>query len=243
MENTEEKDISEEIPDSPIQIIITNDDAGQADESQASDEVTDENDKKDDKELDVVPKDMNEESTADTSGGLKVPSLAERRKSSLKVMDKKYSWLSALEEKYMNLETDFISKIQYVAISKHCQKYLEKLDVEESMIPYRVEFSNLFDKFRTTFVGSQRLLNKVSEIKSQKIITDGENRKIKITLYEKEKIIEELAESINNLQNDLLKMEKEKKNLQAMFNELQSDNMDNSYKTDQVLNKIYILFS
>lgn len=207
----------EETPENPIQITVTeefqNNNASQHSSESIQDENQSESDNKDA---------TNDENIDEESQTLKVPGTDKRRKT-LAELDEKHEWLSELEEKYMDVETAFISKIQYVAISNHCQNYLEKLGSDEPSAQFQIEYSNLFKRFRTVFTGSQQLLNKLQENKVYVNITKAENRKLKIKLENQYLQIEKLQEHLDRTQKHLLEIEKEKLTLQRMFSEWQEE--------------------
>lgn len=216
MDNQE--NVPEEVPENPIQITVTgeefeNNNPPQHGSASVQDKNQSETDNKDA---------TNDENIDKESQTLKVPGTDKRRKT-LAQLDEKHEWLSELQEKYRDVETAFISKIQYVAISNHCQKYLEKLGSDESLTQFQTEYSNLFEKFRTAFTGSQQLLNKLQENKGYMNLTKVENRKLKIKLEDQYRQIEKLQEHLDRKQKYLLEIEKEKSALQRMFSEWQEE--------------------
>lgn len=216
MENQE--NVPEETPENPIQITVMEEEFENNNPPQPGTESVEDKNQSESDNKDAV----NDENTDEKSQTLKVPGTDKRRKT-LAELDEKHEWLSELEEKYRDVETAFISKIQYVAISNHCQKYLEKLGSDESLTQFQIEFSNLFEKFRTAFTGSQQLLNKLQENKAYVNITNAENRKLKIKLEDQFRQIEKLQEHLDRTQKHLLEIEKEKSTLQRMFSEWQEE--------------------
>lgn len=210
-----QKNVPEETSESPTQITATeekfeNNNSPQHGSESVQDKKQSESDNRNA---------TNDENIDDESQTLKVPGTGKRRKT-LAELDQKNEWLSELEKIYRNGETDLISKIQYVAISNHCQKYLDELGSNESLTQFKTEYSNLFQKFRTAFIGSQKLLNKFQE---NKACTNAENRKLKMKLEDKCQQIEKLEERLDRTQKHLLDIEKEKSTLQRMFIEWQEE--------------------
>lgn len=216
MENQE--DVPEETPENLIQITVKEEEFVNNNPPQhGTESVQDKNQSESGDKNAATDENIDEESQT-----LKVPGTGKRRKT-LAELDEKHEWLSELEDKYRDVETAFISKIQYVAISNHCQKYLEKLSSDESSTQFQIEFSNLFEKFRTAFSGSQQLLNKLQENKGYMNITNAENRKLKIKLEDQFRQIENLQKHLDSTQKHLSKIEKEKSTLQRMFSEWQEE--------------------
>ena len=210
----DQENVAGQIPEIPVQIIVTEEECESTNTPNDATESV----------LDKKQTESDDKDTGDTEERLRVPGTDIRRPSiTLQNMDQEHAWLSELDEKSMNVETAFISKIQYVAISNHCQKYLEKLSSDESMMQYRMEFSNLFEKFRTAFTGSQQLHNKLNENKAYTKITNEENRKLKIKLEQKSQQIEELEKHLVRLQDELSNMARQKSALQRMFSEWQEE--------------------
>lgn len=235
----EKQETNEEIPESEIKIIVTEEQPENADDPENTDESPIETDKPDEtkEDNDNIADETERAAAPNESESLKVPEydFDSRRESTLSEMDKKHAWLSALEQKCVNLETDFISRIQYVAISNHCQNYLEQLSSDESMTQFRIEFSKLFEKFRIAFVESQRHINKINELKSYKNIANSENRQLKIELEKESDKMQELHENLDQAHDALRHMEKENKMLQNMFNEISEEKAKDNLKYEQVL--------
>lgn len=214
MDNQE--DVREETPETSIQITATeeefenNNNPPQHDSESVQDKNQSERDN---------GNATNDENIDEESQTLKVPGTDKRRKT-LAELDQKHEWISELQKKYKNSETALISKTQYVAICNHCQTHLEEIGSNESLTKFKAEYSNLFQKFRTAFTGSQKLLNKCQEIKE---CTNAENRKLKMELGDKCRQIEKLEEHLDRAQNHLLDIEREKSTLQRMFSEWQEE--------------------
>ncbi|GIX80533.1 cilia- and flagella-associated protein 58 [Caerostris darwini] len=144
---------------------------------------------------------------------------ARRQTVTLQAMDREHSWLEEIEQKSMKLETAFISKFQFVALCNHFKKYLQRLDEDESLPGIKGEFANLFDKFRTAYASGIKLFGKYLEEKSQKEMTDSENKLLKTKLEEKEARVEELEEKLNIKTQEMEEKEREKVELQQDFND------------------------
>lgn len=144
-------------PESPIKITVTDDDTGQ--------EVISGSESEDDTEPQKEPEKTDAESQNGTSGAVEeTPGAVEgtsgavdgtpgavdrtpetlstnnlvalRRESvALQEMDKQNDWLSEIDKKSANLETAFISKIQYVALSNHYKKFIDVLQEKKTVDP------------------------------------------------------------------------------------------------------------
>lgn len=129
----------------------------------------------------------------------------------------KHEWLSEVEKIGETFDPAFLSDYQYVAINNYVQRYLDELGKNESMRTFRIEFANLFQKFRTVFAGASLLKNKVQELKGQTKVTNNENRELKKELEVKNEEIGKLQNNLGSLEKTILEMGKEKSEFQRIF--------------------------
>ncbi|GFU23993.1 cilia-and flagella-associated protein 58 [Nephila pilipes] len=190
--------------------------------------VTDEDEDKHDDEGESVKTPVDDSSTHEQEGTADVDTIhldvASRRESvALQIMDQEYMWLSEFEEKYANIETAFIWKVQFVALSNHFQRCLKELEDEERTSEIVAEFTNLFDKFRTCFAGGHRLYNKLQEMVATKALTDAENLNLKRKLSERENQVSTLQTLIENTTKDVEEEDIEKVKLYQQLIELKEE--------------------
>ncbi|GFR30305.1 cilia-and flagella-associated protein 58 [Trichonephila clavata] len=146
------------------------------------------------------------------------PEISSHRESmALQMMDQQYSWLSESEGKYSDLETSFVSKIQFVVVCNHFQKYLKELEENETTAAMAGDFANLFDKFQTCFAAGQRFYHKLQEVTSLKTITDAENLNLKKKLCEQESQISSLQ---NRLENALQQVDEKGREKMMVYQQL-----------------------
>ncbi|GBO37582.1 hypothetical protein AVEN_170124-1 [Araneus ventricosus] len=150
--------------------------------------------------------------------------ISSRRPSvALQLMDKEHAWLSEMEEKCASLETAFISKIQFVAVSNHFQKYLKELEEKETLPGEKGEFANLFDKFRTCYAGGQKLYNKLLEVKSRKALLETENDVLKTRLRDQDGRLDSVQGQLGNAREIAEEREREKLAVQKELNDLKEE--------------------
>ncbi|GFU21909.1 uncharacterized protein TNCV_3283811 [Trichonephila clavipes] len=162
------------------------------------------------------------------------PEISSHRESvALQMMDQQYSWLSEFEGKYSQLETSFVSKIQFVAVCNHFQKYVKELGENETTAAMAGDFANLFDKFRTCFAAGQRFYHKLQEVTGLKAITAAENRNLKKKLYEQDSQVSSLQ---NRLENALQLVDEKGREKMAIYQQL-IDLKEETAKANQSLDE------
>lgn len=103
------------------------------------------------------------------------------------------------------------------------------------------EFSNLFNKFRTCFVGSQRIRNKLNEMRTLKSLGDSDNRKLKSWIYEMERKEESHNEQIEDLKLQVVRRDREKVLLQQEIGDIKEEvrrvekRLENQVRTKSLL--------
>ncbi|XP_035224618.1 cilia- and flagella-associated protein 58-like [Stegodyphus dumicola] len=240
-----EEDSNQPPEGSTIKIIVTDESANEKELDEEEKEIQAEsivktyeskkmNESKDDvSTVEKPPSDKLETDTSEMSDLLTDRRSSRRESTALQKMDEKHSWLSELEEKCAKIESTFISKFQYVALSNHFQKYLDQMKSEVTISEVYANFSNLFEKFRTAYIGSQKLKNKMSELRCLKQISEAENRKLKIKLEEKERRVGQLVESLENYRSEIDELHEQKKQLQEEIGELKEEAAKTSDLPDQ----------
>ncbi|KAF8793430.1 Cilia- and flagella-associated protein 58 like protein [Argiope bruennichi] len=142
---------------------------------------------------------------------------------SLQLMDKQHEWLAEIEAKCASLETAFITKMQFVALSNHFQEYLKELEEKETLAREKGEFANLFNKFRTCYASSQKFHNKLMEVKGRKELVEAENRILKKRLFDQQIRLDALQVHLGNAREEVEEKEREKLAVQKQLIDLKEE--------------------
>lgn len=151
---------------------------------------------------------------------------SKRESVALQKLDRRYSWLTEVEEKGADVITALISKTQYVAINNRFQKRLEEMKGDESLVAIYPEFAYLFEKFRTLYSASLKFQNKTTELMCKIKFAETEKKKILSDAAQYQQEAEKLKSQVQEAMKNISLLETEKANIARELREMKEEQVE-----------------